>query len=154
MNMNYLVMVMALVLGGCSTVVSQTEIDQLSQIQKDSFYASTQPQLLPSVQTGTGQSLVVSVQSGKVLVGSDFEKLSGGKLVISEGRCDAMMLKSKHHARVLKVCFDHDKIRFGTGLHVRKMKIQHVLKHGLHIDNFLTDEDDGIYSLNMQLRLS
>ena len=152
--MNYALLAIALVLGGCSSVVRQAEIDQLSQTQKDSFYASTQPELLPSVQTGTGETLTVSVQSGKLLVGSDFEKLSGGKLVIPEGRCDSTMLKSQHHARVLKICFDHDSIRIGTGLHVRKMKNQHVLKYGLHIENFLTDEDDGIYSLNMQLRVS
>ncbi|MBM4211357.1 MAG: hypothetical protein FJ186_02325 [Gammaproteobacteria bacterium] len=151
--MNVLVLGL-LMMTGCSTVVSQAQIDQLDAQQKDSFYASIQPELLPSADTGSGQLLTLEVNSGKILIDTDFEVLSGGQLVIAEGKCDSLMLKSIHHARVLKVCFDDDKIRIGTGLHVRHLPYQNALKYGLRIENFLTDEDDGIYSLDMQLRVS
>ncbi|MDA9832243.1 hypothetical protein N9C31_01285 [Gammaproteobacteria bacterium] len=152
--MHYLLLAAMAFLGGCSTLVHQAEIDQLSPVQKKSFYASVQPELLPTTQVGSGQTLVVDVKSGKIMVNADFEPLSGGQLVVVEGRCNSMMLHSQNHARVLKICFDHEAIRIGTGLHIRQLANQKVLQYGINIENFLTDEDDGIYSLNLQLRVS
>ena len=153
--MYYYALIGVLFLAGCGDgVVSDAQLDTLNPVQKESYYSSIRPELSESSFNRYHRHLSVDVQSAKIIADSSFEVAKGGKIEVDEGSCGSILLISQNHARAFKVCLDEDEIRIGTGQHVRYLKDQGILKYGLQVKNFLTEERSGLYSLSMVMRVS
>ena len=151
----YYALIVVLLLAGCGDgVVSAAQLDVLNPVQKESYYASTRPELAESNFNRYHRHLSVDVESAKIMTDSTFELAKGGKIEVEEGSCGSLLLISENHARAFKVCLDEDEIRLGTGKYVRYLKDQGILKYGLQVKNFLTEEHSGLYSLSMVIRVN
>ena len=153
--MRYIVIVLLLFVTGCNDhLVSRQQLSALSAQQLTSYQESTKPSIAPSLTPGQQRELLFHITSGEILVNSVLEVVIPVKAHIKEGECQSLLLVSKSHARVLRACFDNEKIRIGTGVYVRSLNNPLVLLYGLDVQNFLTDEEEGIYSLSMYLHVT
>ncbi|GEM_PF-2230871 len=150
----YLLSVLILCVTGCNSyVVSDSQLLTLNAEQLSSFKKAPQPFLSRMAPDSGTAELFFQVSEGHMLVGDDYEAIHPVDAHIKDGECKALLLTSSHHARAVNVCLDKKQIRIGTGKRTRYLSLRTLLEEGVYINNFLTDEDEGIYSLSMYIRV-
>lgn len=142
-----------LFLSGCQAgkLLSDKQLAFLSPSARSAITQKQVARLNPAHSSSESRWVKVDVISAKLLSGKSIKPAKGQHISVQSGKCGTIIISNRSDASVLQVCNDGYQLRFGTGTQELVLHEQAAWANGMVINEFLTEEHEGIYSLTMRI---
>ena len=149
----YLLTTTLLLVSGCQTgkLLSDKQLSFLTPTARTAITQKQVARLNPAHSSSESRWVKVEVISAKLLSNKSIKPAKGQKISVQAGKCGTIVISNNSDASALQVCNDGYQLRFGTGSQELVLHEQAAWANGMVINQFLTEEHEGIYSLTMRI---